>query len=150
SLLPQALRAWTARARLMRSAPPDPVNLITNAPLFESLRPKLTPQDRIAIVFIPKHFTLMPKTAELLSVPAVRDYEPAPTERSAESAVMMRTATPLRNLDSFYYFGGLASPIPGPLLNLTAGRYVFAETRAPELPKITARLHPIGGAAGVG
>ena len=148
--LPQGLQGWSARPLPMRALMPDPALLLAYRPVFDDLQRALTPQDRAAIVYYQFRYGLMPKSASLFSVPAIQDYEPAPTERSADYAVMMRTGIPLRDLKSFYYGGGLASPLPGPLLNLAAARYLVIDLHAPEAEKVTQGVHAIGGRGGIG
>jgi hypothetical protein len=148
--LPQDLKAWSARPLPMRGIMPDPALLLTYRPVFDDLQRVLTPQDRAAIIYNQFHYTVMPKSASLFSVPAIQDYEPAPSERSADYAVMMRTGVPLHDLRSFYYGGGLASPLPGPLLNLAAARYLIIDLHAPDAERATKQLRAIGGRGGVG
>jgi hypothetical protein len=145
--LPQV---WAARFGNFRLLPPDFGILQAFGPLFDRFRGILTAQDRISIVYRPARYRLMPKSASLFGVPAVLDYEPAPTRRSAEYAYMMRIGVPMRDLNSFYYGGGLLSPLPGPLLNLTAARYVLIDLKAEEATRVASQLRLIAGEQGVG
>ena len=97
----------------------------------DAIRSTLGPEDRVHLVH--RHpdllqYRMMPKTASLLRLPAVSDYEPLATRRYAELFTMMLSGRPLVDLNQFLY-----APAPSPralnrrLLDLTAVRYLLVD-----------------------
>jgi len=112
------------------SALPD---VWTPKPAFATLEPLLSPQDRVYLVPdspAATGFRFTAKTASLLRVPAILDYEPLVSRRYAELSVMLRSGARVRTLNDVLMRG----PEPRPafrrrLLDLTAARFVVASGR---------------------
>jgi hypothetical protein len=102
---------------------PDWTLLYAHADVFDWLRARHTPQDRVYVVGEHGDFSLMPKTPALFGMPSVTDYEPQPGRRWSEFYVMMRSGGPMRSLNDFYY-GRSTAWFKRRLLDLTAARYV--------------------------
>lgn len=115
-----------------------------HAEVFAWLRPRATLQDRVYVVGAHTDFSLMPKTPALFGMRSVTDYEPQPSQRWAEFHVLMRSGTPMRTLNDFY-FGRSRPSFARRLLDLTGARFVVSgipPTEMVGLPSGTlVRLH---------
>jgi len=106
---------------------PDGDVLLSRAPLFTTLRERLTAQDRVYLA--PRHsdFTLQPKTAPLFGVPVLFDYEPQPTRRWAAYFVKLRTGgvmTGVKDWGLVFPGGWFQAGLKRRLLDLAAARYL--------------------------
>src|SRR5262249_21704597 len=120
---------------------PSSESLRTHQALFERLRTHTVSSWRSYIVADDpqaNRFALMQKTASLFGVPTITDYEPQTAQRFAEFLVMMRTGTPMRSLNAFYYAtrGWMAPGFNRNLLDLAAGRYVLADQNADHVAQV--------------
>ncbi len=128
-VLSPELNSWSLRPISLRRLLHGQ-ELYAGAPIFEPLRERLTPQDRVYLVFQQKKPALLPKVPGHFGIPGVLDYEPQPTQRYAAYLFMMRTG---RQMDSInqYYFPTLGFLAPGyfqrRLLDLAAARYLVAD-----------------------
>jgi len=112
---------------------PSPPPYYDAEPAFARIRGVLSAQDRVYLVHdqpMLNRFTFMAKTASLLRIPAILDYEPLVTRRYAEFSVMMRAGARVPGLRAFLWRG----PDPKPafrrsLLDLTAARFVIVAPR---------------------
>jgi hypothetical protein len=140
-VLPPALR-WHAVRVLPTRKLIDGAQLWTNEAFLKRLAASLTPQDRAFFVYQHMDFRLMPKTASLLEIPVVQDYEPQAARRYAEYFVLMRTGVPLHDLNDFYYprQSGVAQGFRKRLLDLAAGRYVVAAAPADNTSTVSPAL----------
>ena len=102
-------------------------------PVLAPLAERLSPQDRVYLVPdnpTATQFAFTAKTASLLRIPAILDYEPLVSRRYAELSVMLRSGARVRSLNDVL----LRGPEPRPafsrrLLDLTAARFVVASPR---------------------
>ena len=116
-------------------------------PAFAKLELQLSPQDRIFLVPaspVSTGFSFIAKTASLLRVPAIWDYEPLVSRRYAEFSVMLHRAAIVRNLnDAFLHGFGPQLVSSRRLLDLTATRFVVASPRfADAVSRIRPPLRP--------
>ena len=113
---------------------------------LQSLRTRLTAQERAFFVFPHGDFSLMPKTGSLFSIPVAEDYEPQAISLFADYFVFMETGAPRRDLSEFYFVGFDAME-PGfsrRLLDLAAVRYVVAASRVDNTAQVLSPpLHPV-------
>jgi hypothetical protein len=145
NVLPPALRWHAVRVLPLRQLI-DGTRLWAHEAFLKQLATNLTPQDRAFFVYRHMDFSLMPKTASLLSIPVVQDYEPQAARRYAEYFVLMRTGAPLRDLNDFYYPTEytVAPRFRKRLLDLAAGRYVVAAAPVDNTSQvITPPLYPL-------
>jgi hypothetical protein len=106
--------------------------LYAGAPVFEPLRERLTPQDRVYLVFQEKKAALLPKVPGHFGIPGVLDYEPQPTQRYAAYLFMMRTGQQMDSINEYYFptLGFLAPKFfHRRLLDLAAARYMVADEK---------------------
>ena len=112
---------------------PSPPPYYAAEPAFAPLRGRLSAQDRVYLVHdqpMANRFTFMAKTASLLRLPAILDYEPLVSRRYAEFSVMMRAGTRVPRLSAFLWRGPEPKPLfRRALLDLTAARFVIASPR---------------------
>lgn len=128
-LLPPGLNARAMRPVPLRRLLPDGQQLLTHASFLEALGKEMSPQDRVFFFYQHMKFSLMPKTASLVGVSSVQDYEPQAARRYAEYFVLLRTGAVMKSLNQFYYPMGVTIPV-GPrrrLLDLAAGRYLVVD-----------------------
>lgn len=97
------------------------------ADVFEFVRARLTPQDRVLIVGGQPALELMPKSATLFEVPDIHDYDPQASHRYADYFTFMRSAKPMRDYEDWYWIFDklLPATLQRPLFDLTAARYVI-------------------------
>jgi hypothetical protein len=118
--------------------------LHTDAPLhvhvqlFARLRQRLTPQDRVYLIYddpTAARFALMPKSATLFGVPSIQDYEPLVSRRYAGFLAVLETGRQTNDLAGVRYSKRLDG-LTWRLLDLTAARYlvVDASIRSTPLP----------------
>src|SRR5262249_3910072 len=110
---------------------PDGDVLLSRAPLFTTLRERLTAQDRVYLA--PRHddFTLQQKSGPLFGVPVLFDYEPQPSRRWATYFVKLRTGgvmTGLKDWGLVYPGGWFPCGSKGRLLVLAAARSLVVAT----------------------
>ena len=154
------LRAWVAAALLaaivvqMVKAPALPgLYLFREAPpflatqaAFAPIAQALTPQDRVYLLHeeapAESRYAFMAKTASLVRLPSVLDYEPLVTRRYGELSVMLRTGARMRSLNNVLLRGPeLLRNCSRRLLDLTAARYlVVASPQVPAVERITPPL----------
>jgi hypothetical protein len=129
ALLP--LDALMSRRVPLRRHMADTGVLYAQRDLLDGLRRRMSPQDRLYILHQHPSYSLMAKTASLFQLPAIQDYEPQPTRRSAAYWLMLNTGAPMRNLLQYYF--QLAPKMPASfrrrLLDLAAARYVIADAK---------------------
>jgi hypothetical protein len=100
--------------------------LFSHAPAVEALRAMMTPQDRMFPVVDNRDFTFMQKTAALMGLRSLDDYEPQPPRRYTELFVMMRLGREMRSINDWYYPNSWIPPgFSRRLLDLTAARYLL-------------------------
>jgi hypothetical protein len=124
--------AIVAPAGFLQQPLPSMAPLRAHAGVFERLRARLSPQDRVALVHQnagATTFGVMAKSATLFRLPSINDYEPQASLRWARYFVMMRSGRALSDpnemllLSAGWTLGGLDHR----LLDLTAARYVAAD-----------------------
>ena len=119
---------WTTmRSFPVRQLLPDLSPYAAYSGFVASVAAQMTANDRIYFVSEHPSFTLMPKLASLLQIPAIQDYEPQPTARSAAFAVALRLGRDMTSLNEYYtpVLQEFPPAFPKPLLDLAAARYVF-------------------------
>lgn len=107
----------------------NPQFLYARAPMFDLVKRRLTPQDRIYPLGAGNDdFSIMDKSASLFGVPSISDYEVQTSRRYAELTTRLILDRPMRSLNDFYY---RLSRIPRnrPLFDLLAARYVVTDQR---------------------
>ena len=108
---------------------PSGIVLYTRSDVFEPLRARVTPQDRIYVLGKHADFSLQHKTGALFGLPSLFDYESLPTRRFAEFYTMLRTGQHMKSLTDLYY--PLAGPLPAStrrrLLDIAAVHYLVAD-----------------------
>ena len=122
---------WTSMISLYAEPPP----FWATKPVFTALAGSLSAQDRVYL--IPDHatkteFAFMAKTASLVRVPSILDYEPLVTHRYADFSVLMRAGAHARTLEDVLVRG--PEPTDGfhqRLLDLTAARYRSSRPASP-------------------
>jgi hypothetical protein len=143
--LPAALTAWTMRNVPLRRLPTDDRVLFTHGGLFDGLRGEMSAQERVYIVHPHPSFALTAKSASLFAVPAIHDYEPQPSRRSAAYLVMMQTGAALTNLKQYYSPNdqNFQPAFRKRLLDLAAARYVVVDAQADNSTAVVApALYP--------
>lgn len=120
------------RSIMLPNLLPDGDVLRAEARTFAALRERVTPQDRLYLVYRSQSPSFAAKTGALFDLPAVLDYDPQPSRRVAEYEVMMRLGRAMTALDEYYIvFGGtLPASFRRRLLDLAAGRYLVAEPKS--------------------
>lgn len=100
-----------------------------HADVFDLVRHRMTPQDRVLLIGTYPDLSLMPKSGTVFGIPNVHDYDPFVTRRYAEFFTRMRTGQPLASIDDWYWlFGKLLPPgfVPA-MLDLTAARFLIVD-----------------------
>ena len=135
---------WTSMISLYPGPPP----VWATKPVFTALAGSLSPQDRVYL--IPDHatkteFAFMAKTASLVRVPNILDYEPLVTRRYADFSALMRAGSHARTLEDVLRRG--PEPTDGfrrRLLDLTAARFLIVAPRfADAVEAIEPPLRPV-------
>ena len=118
-------------------------NYGAHAELFDALRARVEPTSRLYLVAPhawKNAFTFIDKTASVLRVPAVFDYEPLVAQRYAELQVRMLSGrSMLSRNDAIYSAPRLSPNLNRRLLNLTGARYLVV---APPYASDAERLDP--------
>jgi hypothetical protein len=98
-----------------------------HADVFDFVRSRLTPQDRVLIVGGQPSLDLMAKSSTLFGLPNIHDYDPQATRRYAEFYTYLRTARRMRDFEDWYWiFDKLLPPtLQRPLFDLTGARYLI-------------------------
>jgi hypothetical protein len=129
--LPAPLAALAVRRIPFRRPLPSGDVLHAHREFFAQLRTRMNPQERVYLAYPYAQFSLVAKSAQVFGVPAIQDYEPQPTRRSAEYAVMLRANRPMRSLNDYYYRlpeGPLMiDAVRRRLLDLGAAHYVVVD-----------------------
>ena len=147
SAAPRAVRWLYAMALLFVPAEPlqylypTSASLYANQGLFQDLRARIAPSWRAYLVSdtpVGSAFSFMPKTASLLGIPAITDYEPQTARRFAEFLVMMRAGKPMLSLNAYYYSleGWMTPGFNRNLLDLAAGRFIVVEKARDEVASV--------------
>ncbi len=121
--------------------------LRTNAELFEALRARLTPQERIYVAMRPQKFDLIPKSASVFGLPSIQDYGSQTTARYATLYLRLRLPRRLQSrfdIDFRFFGDALYANANRRLLDLVATKYLVsaAETDAviagftPAMPRV--------------
>jgi hypothetical protein len=99
----------------------------THADVFDFIRARLTPQDRLIIVGAQPALGLMPKSATLFALPSIHDYDSLAAQRYAEYFTFLRTGRAMRDYEDWYWLFGklLPASLRRPLFDQTAARYVI-------------------------
>jgi hypothetical protein len=131
NLLPLAWRDFATRELPPRRLLRNETILSTRADVFDDVRKRATPQERTFLVHHHPGFMLMPKSASIFQVPAVQDYEPQPSRRSAAYGFMLQNGVPLTSLNQYYYVGpsGFSPKFRHRLLDLAAARFVVIDAQ---------------------
>jgi hypothetical protein len=103
--------------------------------LFDSVRARLTPQDRVLIAGAHPDFALMPKSASLFRLPSIFDYETQAPRRYVDFFTYLRTGHRLRVLRDWYWVFDqlLPATLQRRLFDVTAVRYVIVDRRADQV-----------------
>ena len=109
------------------------------SPVFKQVQASLGPADRVDLIHrnLDLEYRLTPKTASILALPAISDYEPLGTQRYAEFSSFLRTGRPLQSLNQALY-GRRPPPqkVNRRLLDLTGVRYLIVDTElVPDVEK---------------
>jgi hypothetical protein len=107
----------------MRLAADDSL-LRAHAPLFEQLRARTTPQDRVHLERPHDDASFQDKTAMLYGLRAITDYEMQVTHRYAEFLVMLLLGQPLTTVNQVYFTRLWPLAVQWPLVDLVAARYI--------------------------
>lgn len=102
---------------------------------FEFVRSRQTPQDRMKTFGALLDYSLIDKSASVYGLPSIADYEPQTSRRYAELFVRLVSDLPMHSVNQFYYQFRIA-PRNRPLLNLTATRYLIADTSEVDMKKL--------------
>ncbi len=111
---------------------PSAEGLWAHAQTFAALRPPITAQDRVllmpSLAFAPSpQVGFEARTATVLRVPSLSDYETLPGRRFAEYLTMMRRGTSLGGLTDYYSpFPWVTPGVRRRLLDLASVRYLIA------------------------
>jgi len=131
-----------------------------HAGAFALVAQRLTLQDRVDVLGEHADFSLMPKSATVYGIPAIRDYEPLTSMRYAEFSFALRRSeiaiSRLRAREeilhsiSEYTFFAHVLPANRPLLDLLAVKYLIVDARKDDSRlRIRPRLKLIRNYAGV-
>jgi hypothetical protein len=104
--------------------PKDETPLYDKREVFDFVRARLRPQDRIYLAGKPFDIGLQKKSATVYDIPAMIDHEPQAGRRYAELYVMLMRNAEMMGVND-YYFQNLSIPKNRPLLNLMAARYLI-------------------------
>jgi hypothetical protein len=98
-----------------------------HAEVFEFVRARLTPQDRVLIVGGQPALDLMAKSATLFALPSIHDYDALAAQRYAEYFTFLRTARAMRDFEDWYWIFDklLPATLQRPLFDQTAARYLI-------------------------
>ena len=118
---------------------PAPPSYLAASPVFKQVQAALGPADRVDLIHrdLDLEYRLTPKTASILGLPAISDYEPIGTQRYAEFSSFLRTGRPLQSLNQALY-GRRPPPqeVNRRLLDLTGVRYLIVDTElVPDVEK---------------
>lgn len=102
-----------------------------NAEVFDFVRARLTPQDRVLIVGGQPALDLMAKSATLFALPNIHDYDALAAQRYAEYFTFLRTARTMHDFEDWYWIFDklLPSTLQRPLFDATAARYLIVAQR---------------------
>jgi hypothetical protein len=116
-----------------------------HADVFDFVRARLTPQDRVLIVGGQPALALMPKSATLFAIPDVHDYDVLASQRYAEYFTFLRTARPMRDFEDWYWIFTelLPATLQRPLFDLTAARYLIVAASLDTTPQAFAGDLPL-------
>jgi hypothetical protein len=131
----------------------DDSPLRAHAAVFDELRSRLSPQERVHLARPHADPGFQDKTATLFGLPAVTDYEMQLTHRYAEYQVAMLQGQPLLTVNQVYFPTLWPQMIQWRLVDLAAVRYVaLPEGPGQPPPGIFGgqRLERVSGADGVG
>jgi hypothetical protein len=105
--------------------------------VFDFLRARLTPQDRVLIVGGQPALALMAKSGTLFAIPNIHDYDPLASQRYAEYFTFMRTGRPMRDHEDWYWIFDKLLPgtLQRPLFDATAARFVVVAERLDATPR---------------
>jgi hypothetical protein len=147
ALLP-VVSPWLSSMRL--SADDSPWR--AHAPLFEDLRSRMTPQERVHLARPHADPGFQDKTATLFGLRAVTDYENQVTHRYAEYQVAMLQGQPLLTVNQVYFPGLWPQSIQWRLVDLAAVRYLALPEGPGRPPGVFGgqQLEWVIGDAGVG
>jgi hypothetical protein len=101
----------------------------THAPLFASVRERLTPQDRVLIAGRNPDFALMPKVASLYRLPNIFDYETQAPRLYVDFFTYMRTGRRLESMRDWYWIRGrlLTPTLQRRLFDVTGARFLIVD-----------------------
>jgi hypothetical protein len=109
-----------------------------NADVFEFVRKRITPEDRIFVVARHQHLALMVRSGMVHGIPEVNDYEPQTAHTYAEYFVYMQQGSELTDIQDWDARPG--TPMPAGfkhrLLDLIAARYVIVEHELDNTAKV--------------
>jgi hypothetical protein len=123
---------------------PDDGALYQHAPLFERLRARMTPQDRVYLIHQSPEataFALTRKSASLFRVPSIHDFDPQPSRRYGELFVMLRLGRRMASLNDVYYMPEAAPIANHRLLDVTGVRYLVVAAAVDHVDRITPPPH---------
>jgi hypothetical protein len=114
-----------------------------HADVFDFVRARLTPQDRVLIVGGQPALDLMAKSSTLFALPNIHDYDPQASLRYAEFYTYLRTARHMRDFEDWYWIFDklLPASLQRPLFDLTGARYLIVA------PPLDATQRAFGNAA---
>jgi hypothetical protein len=100
----------------------------------------MSAQDRMYTVMPSISFGLEPKTADVLRLPSIYDYEPQPSRRFTEFFVMMRLNRLMKSINDWYLpLEGMLPPnFNRRLLDLSGARYLLVEKSVDTVNKVFA------------
>jgi len=107
--------------------------LVAQAKLFDDLRARMSPQDRMFVLPRYPHFDLMQKSASVVGVPSIEDYGSQTSDRYARLYFMMRVGRTVHSRfdPDFHFFDNALQPtMSRRLLDLLATRYLVAAAGA--------------------
>jgi Bacterial membrane protein YfhO len=107
--------------------------LAADAPAFELLRGRMTPQDRFYAVAPALRFGLTYKLASMTGLPSIADYEAQTSRRFAELEVLMRLDRPMANSND-YNLRFTMAPRNRHIFDLLAARYLLVDPQGERLP----------------
>ncbi len=102
----------------------DDSPLRAHADVFDRLRERMTPQDRVHLARPFADPGFQDKSATLFAMRAITDYELQVTRRYSEYLVMLLLGRPPKSVNEVYFTDLLPFHIKWPLLHLAAARYI--------------------------
>lgn len=105
----------------------DPLR--THADVFEAIRARITPQDRIYVAMRPQKFDLMQKSASVFGLPSIQDYGSQTTARYATLYLRLRLPRRLQSrfdIDFRFFGDALYANANRRLIDLVATRYLVS------------------------